>query len=177
MTKFFISDTHFGHKGILDFSNRPFETIEEHDRILMQNWNEKVQPSDEVYILGDLTMSRSGKEANKILKSLNGKKYLIKGNHEKYLNDKEFDRKNYVWIKDYFSFKYKHIKFVLFHYPILEWDGYYQASIHCYGHVHNGRTDYFDETLDEAFNVGVDLNNYTPISIDEVIKKVYGLEI
>ena len=104
---------------------------------------------------------------------MRGKKYLIKGNHEKYLKDSEFDPSHFEWIKDYFKFKYNKRHFVLFHYPILEWDGFYKGAIHLYGHVHNTRRAYFMETLGpNAVNVGADMIGYTPISIDEVVKLV-----
>ena len=58
---FFTSDHHFGHKNILKFSNRPFTNVQEMDEIMIQKWNEKVQPEDEVYHLGDFGLSSSGK--------------------------------------------------------------------------------------------------------------------
>lgn len=168
--KYFIADPHFGHMNILRLSNRPFNTIQEHDDTLIKNWNNAVKPTDEIYILGDLTMSKDGKYANSLLSKLNGRKYLIIGNHENYLNDPEFDKSQYVWIKDYYEFNYETIKFVLFHYPILEWNGYFKKSIHLYGHVHNTRQPYFESIMDKrAKNVGVDIINYTPISIDAII--------
>lgn len=168
---YFIADTHFKHENILRFSKRPFGTIEEHDQTLIDNWNTTVSETDEVYILGDLTLSHKGSDANQLLSQLNGKKYLIKGNHEKYLEDPEFDQSQYEWIKDYYTFDYSGVKFVLFHYPILEWDGFFKKSVQLYGHVHNTRLNYFKETLDpRAINVGVDLIDFTPISISNIMK-------
>lgn len=168
---YFTSDTHFNHQNILKLCNRPFKTIEEHDKALIKNWNHVVKPKDEVYILGDLIMTRSGEKANSLLKQLNGKKYLIVGNHDTYLKDPKFDTSLFVWIKYYYELRYNHKSIILFHYPILEWDDFYGGSIHLYGHVHNTAEDYFKKTLSKrAVNVGVDLTNYTPISIDEVLK-------
>ncbi len=79
---FFTSDQHFGHKNIIKFSNRPFNSVEEMDEMMIQRWNEKVGETDEVYHLGDVGLASSGK-LRKILERLNGKIYLIKGNHEK----------------------------------------------------------------------------------------------
>ena len=108
-------------------------------------------------------------ECNKILKKLNGIKYLITGNHDNYVNSEEFDVSAFAWIKSYYSFKEKGNQYVLFHYPILEWEGFYQNAILLYGHVHNHNTSYFDETLGSyAVNVGADLTNFTPISIYEI---------
>ena len=174
--KYFIADTHFDHENIIRLSNRPFASIEEMNEALITNWNNTVKVTDEVYILGDFLFRSSGSSATDILKKLNGKKYLIKGNHEKYLEDKSFDKNQFVWVKDYFEFKEDGVNFVLFHYPILEWNGFYRKSVHLYGHVHNNNTEYFEKVMDKrALNVGVDIINFTPISIDDVLKRTnYG---
>ena len=36
---FYIADTHFGHQNIILFDNRPFFSIEEMERELINNWN------------------------------------------------------------------------------------------------------------------------------------------
>lgn len=89
-----------------------------------------------------------------------------------------FDLNNFEWIKDYYSFYYKRKEIVLFHYPILEWDQYYNNSILLYGHVHDKRIEYFDSTLGpRALNVGVDRIGFAPISIDKVLEKIEEQEI
>lgn len=105
------------------------------------------------------------------------KKYLIKGNHDNFLNDSEFNQTLFEWVKDYYTLNYKKQKFVLFHYPILEWDGYFGDTVHLYGHVHNcGKNEKQESRLevlgDRAFNVGVDVNNYFPISIENILRKL-----
>ena len=52
--KYFISDLHIRHTNVLSYDNRPFTTIEEHDSVIMKNWNDRVTESDDVYILGDI---------------------------------------------------------------------------------------------------------------------------
>ncbi|MGX7234639.1 hypothetical protein [Enterococcus italicus] len=85
------------------------------------------------------------------------------------MNDESFDHSLFEWVKDYYSFKHNKRKFVLFHYPILEWDGYYNRAIHLYGHVHDKRTKYFSVMLGiNAVNVGADMIEYAPISVDEI---------
>ena len=79
---YFTSDHHFGHKNIIKFSKRPFKGVDEMDEMLIQKWNEKIKPEDDVYHLGDVGLSSFGK-LSKILEKLNGKIYLINGNHEK----------------------------------------------------------------------------------------------
>ncbi|WP_137625088.1 metallophosphoesterase [Lactiplantibacillus pingfangensis] len=169
--KYFIADTHFYHAAVINFCQRPFRDVDDMNEQLIRNWNTVVRsPKDEIYILGDFVYHGTGKQAETILKQLRGKKYLIRGNHEKYLKDQDFNVSLFEWVKDYYSFKYAKRKFVLFHYPILEWDGYYHDAIQLYGHVHNTRTEYFEHVLgNNALNVGVDVINYQPISIDEVM--------
>jgi len=86
-----VSDTHFGHANMLNFRNkdgskvRPFDTVEEMDETMIQRWNEVVKPNDRVYHLGDVVINRKFLPT---MDRLNGKKVLIKGNHDIFkLND------------------------------------------------------------------------------------------
>ena len=82
---FFISDTHFGHKNIINFKDscgkpvRDFDSVEEMDELMVKNWNEDIKPRDRVYHLGDVVINR---KALPILDRLNGRKVLVKGNHD-----------------------------------------------------------------------------------------------
>lgn len=80
---FVISDTHFGHKRIIEFEKtaRPFATIEEHDRELVARWNAVVTKRDTVWHLGDVYF---GKNGHHVLLELNGYKKLVLGNHDNY---------------------------------------------------------------------------------------------
>ena len=100
MAFYFLADTHFGHENALAFDNRPFQTIEEHDRALMENWNGAVGLDDEVFILGDISWLNASKTIE-IVKVLNGIKHLIVGNHDKkLLKNREF-RSLFAEITDY----------------------------------------------------------------------------
>ena len=81
MTVYFSSDTHFNHKNILKYTNRPFSSIEEHDEGMIKNWNDTVGPEDEIYFLGDFSLG-STDNAMAALRRLHGRKHLIWGNHE-----------------------------------------------------------------------------------------------
>jgi len=96
---YFTADTHFCHSNIIGSCYRPFENVGEMNRALIDNWNNFVTARDEVYILGDFLYKGTGREANKILSQLKGRKYLIKGNHEKYLSDPEFRQETFEWFK------------------------------------------------------------------------------
>jgi calcineurin-like phosphoesterase family protein len=174
---YFTADTHFCHHGIISSCNRPFETVDEMNKVLIQNWNSYVTNYDEIYILGDFAHKDSGREVNTILSKLKGKKYLIKGNHEKYLSDPEFKTQAFEWIKDYYVLTHEGIKIILFHYPLLEWDGFHHGSIHLYGHVHNSGSRYdesrkrFQVLGPRAMNVGVDVNDFYPVNIKQIMER------
>jgi len=173
---YFIADTHFCHSNIIHLTGRPFSSINHMNSTLIQNWNTYVTDFDEIYILGDFLFRGDGRDANGILARLKGKKYLIRGNHDKFLDDPNFDSSYFEWVKDYYVLNYEKQKFVLFHYPILEWQGFFRDTIHLYGHVHNsGKDPQQARRLKvlgaRAINVGVDVNNFYPVSIKDILKK------
>ena len=170
---FFTSDQHFMHKNAIEMCDRPFKTVEEMDQALIANWNAKVGIRDEVYILGDISLAKSWSIVHEYLKQLNGnKKYLIKGNHERYLKDQKFQKHFFELITDYHELKYNGHFFVLCHYPLFEWKHKYRGAIHLYGHIHAKDSAILQEQFGRCLNIGVDSNDYAPISADEVIKRM-----
>jgi Predicted phosphoesterase or phosphohydrolase len=169
---FFISDTHFGHKNIIKYEDRPFLSVEEMDSKMIENWNSKVDKGDRVYILGDFAFSDK-EYVIRLMDKLNGQKFLVKGNHDHIVKEKEVAEK-FAWVKDYYVLKHNKMKFVLFHYPIQVWDCQHHGSVHLFGHVHSNKEDHHPllETLKNAYNVGVDVNNFTPIEITEILEKL-----
>jgi calcineurin-like phosphoesterase family protein len=80
---FFFSDPHFNHESAIRFSNRPFRDLDHQREEIRKRWNNKVSPGDIVYVLGDVFFKIESPEKEKeYLDSLNGKKILIKGNHD-----------------------------------------------------------------------------------------------
>lgn len=88
---YFIADTHFFHEKIIKMCNRPFDNVEEMNKKLIENWNKKVTDDDTVYILGDVSFKGSKENTISILKQLKGKKILIKGNHDRFVGQRDFD--------------------------------------------------------------------------------------
>lgn len=83
MTDFFTSDLHLGHERIIDLCNRPFNSVDEMNAKIVENWNYEVENDDDrVLILGDLAMGPI-KESLKLVTQLRGKKYLVPGNHDR----------------------------------------------------------------------------------------------
>ena len=78
---FYIADMHLGHKNVLKVDNRPFLSVSEMDKVLIEKWNSRVSTNDDVYLLGDVCY-RSEHIPAWYLKQLNGRKHLIQGNHD-----------------------------------------------------------------------------------------------
>jgi len=170
---YYTADLHLNHKNILHMCRRPFDNLQEMHRTIKQYWNAAVQDNDEVYIIGDVCMSFNGETAD-YLRSLHGKKHLIIGNHDKkHLKTEKF-RELFETIDHYLTIGDEGRKVVLFHYPILEWDGYFKGWYHIYGHIHNNDANFANQLLKQepfrnAFNAGMDLNDFTPRTLSQMI--------
>lgn len=167
---FYIADTHFGHKNIIRICNRPFSSVEEMDMVLVNNWNSRVMPDDDVYVLGDFAY-RSDKAIN-ILRSLNGRKHLIVGNHDfKNLKNNGF-RNEFVEIEDMLTVKEGDVRIVLCHYPMVDWNGMYREAWHFFGHIHNNdsRAKEIMKTVPKSVNVGADCVGFMPRTARELMK-------
>ncbi len=148
--RYYIADPHFYHENLnVRMDKRGFENAEAMNEYMIKQWNSKVRDNDEVVILGDFSISPNGAEVNKILDALNGKKYLIVGNHDKYLKSRRFDKGHFGWIEDYKEVHDNKRKVVLSHYPIMCYNGQYRRdeegnprTYMLYGHVHNTPDEY-----------------------------------
>lgn len=183
MTFYFISDPHFHHNNIIRFGNRPFKNTEEMNKALVENWNNRVNNGDTIYILGDLFCRvREKSEVEEILPKLKGIKHLILGNHDRSW------LKNYPEMEKYFEeitpYKMLHYtervgentenrRIVLCHFPILEWDGYYGGTYHIFVHIHNKLDDPQERYLrlqNRMFNAAVEINGYMPVTFSELVQ-------
>lgn len=163
---YFTSDLHLGHRGILSMQNRPFESVEEMNRALLWNYNAVVRKNDTVYFLGDICHHMPVSEANAIIGKMNGKKYLITGNH-----DKMYDAALFEEIRDFMTIAASGSYFALMHYPMLSWPKKNSGSFQLHGHIH-ARMDYNEKNRAEGirrYDVGVDANGYYPVSVKQIL--------
>lgn len=139
---------------------------------LIKNWNKKVSANDNVYVLGDFCWGYNSKQISELLNKLNGYKYLIYGNHDRLNN--HYLSNSWIEICPYKELNINNHKFILFHYPIADFNCMHYKSIHLYGHVHNNPSliDKLDKDKYYVYNVGVDTNNYEPVSYEEILKKL-----
>lgn len=175
MSIFFTSDCHFGHRKILTMGNgRPFDTIEEHDKALIDNWNKKiVSNNDIVYVLGDMFWNYNSKQIKETLSQLNGKKYLILGNHDRINHNEKSD--SWEDITPYMELTIDNDVIILCHYPIAEWKHCFRGSYHLHGHTH-GTFDYsnhnYPHNNHNIYDVGVDTNDFEPKSWEEIKESI-----
>ena len=164
---FFIADTHFYHKNVIKYDKRGFSDVYEMNKTIIDNWNKVVSDNDVVYILGDFIFG-SVKQAMGVLNQLKGRKHLIVGNHDnKILSDKNF-RSYFESINDYKEIYIDKRKVILFHYPIADWCGMFNGSLHLYGHVHTNGTQY--KMNKNSYNVGAGVIGFTPRTLNELIE-------
>ena len=121
--RYYISDLHFYHANMnTRMDKRGFESVEAMNEYMISQWNKKVRKNDEVVILGDFSIDK-GEKTNELLRRLNARKYLIIGNHDRFLNDKDFDRSLFKWIEPYKELNDNKRKIILSHYPVFCYDG------------------------------------------------------
>lgn len=144
---------------------------------IVRRFNEKVKPEDTVYILGDLIVGVSEKELSKplsLLSSLNGTKYVIRGNHDsqvrrtKYLTEGGIESISPAMFLDY-----KGYHFYLTHYPCLTSNfetHLKQCVISLFGHTHQTSNFYYG--IPTMYHVGLDSHNCKPVSLDEIIEDI-----
>lgn len=152
---FFTADEHYSHKNIIIHCDRPFESAEEMDSVLIENHNSIVKPGDTVIHGGDFCFTSKQDIAESYLKQLNGNHIVLRGSHDYWLKDG-----HEIWEK---KIEDEHV--VVCHYAMRVWPRSHFNSWQLYGHSH-GRLD----PVGKQWDVGVDNNNYHPVSFEELKK-------
>lgn len=196
---FFISDMHLGHKNVIQFSDRPFVSVKDMEKQMIENWNSVVSKNDIVFDLGDMFWFDGRHDAATVISKLNGTIYKIPGNHDmnctrlfelcspkkvkicddivqlfvKGLDDEAPTAKHEIWLS--------HFPFATFPHKEKSQAGF--PVIQLFGHIHSGplaekghEYDIPGKDLflmnDKQYDVGVDNNNYTPVEIREIYEKL-----
>ena len=145
---------------------------------LIANHNSVVKKDDFIYHLGDMFWnSLTDQECFDILARLNGRHYYILGNHEKAMNRNKALRESFGWVRDVENLQFSgYPNIFLCHYAMRVWNGSHKGAYHLYGHSHAALKEIdAGKTLEESplsFDVGVDAQNFLPISLEQVHKKM-----
>lgn len=194
MAKYYIGDCHFGHQNALKYdvreNGRVFSSIEEHDKLIIDNINKIVTPQDSIYFLGDVSWYNQ-KETAELIEQINCKdRYLVLGNHDRWAKDGRC-KKLFHGIYDIKQLEDDGNQVIISHYPQMMWKGQHRGVIHLYAHLHNSKeeNDYqeFLKELDSrikvrdgdrykplrAYNTGAMMHymDYTPKTLKEIIEK------
>ena len=195
--RYYISDLHFFHGNLNDrMDKRGFPNVEAMNQYIVDAWNARVKRGDEVVVLGDISLGKPA-ETNEILKRLKGRIFLIRGNHDKFLDSGETDLSRFEWVKDYAEMNDNGRKVVCCHYPICEYNGMFRRTPNgspktymLFGHIHRTESNIYIEKYKEfvrsfpraarsadppmpapiqMINCFCMFSNYVPLTLDEWI--------
>ena len=176
MNRFFTADWHLYHQNIIEYTNRPWKDTNQMHQQLIYNNNQLVSPEDELWFLGDVCLMSPefvGK-VRKVVEKFNGVKHIVLGNHD------EWKAQHYIAA----GFNTAHTamwlehdgkKFYMMHdpatYTVIQNEP--NSFLLC-GHIHN----LFKHLLPDkrVINVGVDVWEYSPVSIDQIVKLIADQE-
>ena len=141
--RYYIADNHFFHAGLNQrMDHRGFSSSEEMNEHMIAKWNSRVRRNDEVVVIGDLSIGKVD-ETNRILDRLKGRIFMIRGNHDKWLNKPEANLSRFQWIKDYAEMNDNGRKVIVCHYPVICYNGQFRRdkdgnpkTYMLHGHVH-----------------------------------------
>ena len=179
---FFTSDTHFYHNNIIRFVKRPFEDQLHMNEELIKLWNATVPEDGIIFHLGDFAFTSSVPKIQDIVQRLNGEIHFILGNHD-YQNrlDREIITNMFASHHDLYEIRVEDEEIgepqflILCHYPLLTWNKKERGSWNLHGHIHSGPRSTASErglNVGLQYDVGVDNNNFRPISYEDVKVKI-----
>jgi calcineurin-like phosphoesterase family protein len=177
MSLFFTSDPHYWHANIIRFCDRPFASMEQMVEALIVNHNRVVKPSDDVWFLGDLFFCRED-VAHRLLDRLNGRLHLVMGNHDKVIARSPSLQQRFASVHEHraylnISIRGEALNLVLDHYPMHSWNKAYHGAYNLHGHVHSKVAC---DGVHRRYDVGVDANDYTPVSIEHIHRTLSAIK-
>lgn len=190
---FFTSDWHIGHANVIGYSNRPFKDVEHMSRVLVNNYNAAVPKDGLCYFIGDMGLCKD-EVLNKVMKQLNGTKVLVLGNHDN--NPNSMYNRGFDVVTYGITLLIAKKRVTLSHCPLYgvyredvsrmerategeNWHGETkprmkifttkdEGQYHLHGHIHSPNGGKSSKILDRQYDVGVDANNYRPVSISQI---------
>lgn len=177
----FTSDNHFFHSNVIEYSHRPFGDVDEMNEEMIRRWNAVVHRDHTVFHLGDFCLG-TPEQWNYILDRLKGKIVLVVGNHDsRHINEDLIGR--FELVAPQLRIRVENQKIYLNHFPFLCFSGENYGDWQLFGHIHTNPYNHnvIDEKrlcslLPNQYDVGVDNNDFTPVSfrrLQEIIKTNY----
>jgi calcineurin-like phosphoesterase family protein len=147
---YFWSDTHFNHRGIIDYCKRPYASVEEMNAGIIARWNSVIRSNDEIFLLGDFGFGNRGVLVD-IFGKLQGRKHLILGNHDK--KNQHVAKLGWESVRDMVVVRHEGHRAVCCHYPIESWEGAHRGYLMLHGHSHGSLKRF----VPHRFDVGCDV--------------------
>lgn len=198
----FTSDWHVGHNSVLKFcegTRGHIRDIDHMHEVLIHNYNTNVKPDDTCYFLGDFAF-KGVQYGEGVLKQLHGKKILIRGNHDK--GHQSLKNMGFDAVIDSFEIKISGLYITASHFPLSgikrekcevfrnhkegeTWHGEFKYTdeflvlpdrgqdIHLHGHIHSPNRGLSEKICGKQYDVGVDANNLTPVSLNHIVKQMH----
>ena len=158
----FTADFHLGHKNIIRYCNRPFESVEAMNCVILERLNTAVKANDVLYFLGDFCIGPKTR-ALELRREIRCRKiFAVPGNHDK---DTRKLSQEFSWLGDLAEISINAQRIVLCHYAMRVWNHSSHGVWHLFGHSH-GRLPTLDTSL--SMDVGVDTHDFRPWSFDEI---------
>ena len=197
----FTSDWHVGHNNVLNFCKETRGHLKDLDHmhtVLINNYNSMVKPEDTCYFLGDFAF-KGMEYGQKVLERMNGKKILVRGNHDK--GHQSLKNMGFDAVIDSFEIKIGGMYITASHFPLSgikrekcegfkkyikgeNWHGEFKymkdylvipdrgQNIHLHGHIHSPNKGLSEKICGIQYDVGIDANDLKPISLNQIIKNI-----
>ena len=159
MNKWFISDTHFSHANIIRHTGRPFQSVDEMNLKLIENWNAYIKSQDIVFFLGDFGLGTTDFLSG-LCAQLHGQKICIRGNHDGTFA--KMHKIGFMLILESAFIKIGRHKVELVHIPSHPAPPCFQL----HGHVHEKRPN---KLIDRQLNLSVEVWDYKPVSEKTIV--------
>jgi calcineurin-like phosphoesterase family protein len=159
-----VSDTHFGHKNIVKYCNRPMD----HNEIMKREWLKAIKPGEPVLHLGDVSVwyGPDMDDWHRKVSLLPGEKLLIKGNHDK-LKPKVWEYLGFKMIPEFIQ-EFDGQRVLFSHYPDDSRIGAWDINIH--GHIHNNGLDpVLAASKRRYINVSMEMMDYKPVRLGDIL--------
>jgi len=170
---FLTSDTHFWHKNVIKYCDRPFADAKEMNAALIANWNAKVPTTGIVFHVGDFAMNCSINQIIEVGEQLNGRIILIRGNHDDVAIEANNKKKIFEAVHTRLDIRVMtnhenvgdYIDMELNHFPSLVWNNSHKGSWQAFGHCHSKKPIPNQNIFQH--DVGCDGNRFMPLSFQD----------
>ena len=158
----FTSDFHLGHKNIIRYCNRPFQTVAQMDDAVLEGLNKRVKVGDILYFLGDFCIGPRATALHFRQRIRCKKIFAVPGNHDKQTRKLA---QEFSWLGDLAEISTFGQRIVLCHYAMRVWNQSSRGVWHLYGHSHGKLPEI---TSSPSMDVGVDTHNFEPWHFEEI---------